>query len=609
MVSNGVNFGYPYNQYPQGYPQQHQQGYNPAMQAMNVPPEPEAQIPSMQGGGQEVIDDNPMVRMLAGDESPEDKRLTGLLFAPMAIGLYKSMDLFARANGGVYEKSLAGRLARFGDTVSAKSWFNPIRTVAKSIGKTASNIVDKSKILSAIFRMPVNAENKMAKSMLHGAKEEVVSEFTKFIESSLGKTGSIADKRVYLEKLHNEFGLTNKQWKKIKQFADLDKVEQERLLKTIKDTCQKVGSSKSIKLDSFLGPLTSRKVTLEQIGNKLKATTEASSKLGKFLPKAAIRGVHGLTWGGGLFMLLSALSLAKAAVKTKNAEKGDKFPTFMEEFLGNISWVVTMPLGCKIMNAFQGMKNIGMNPSKLKAYRDALFKHNGTKFFSEAEHAASLAKVKALWNPDKVGFFGKVFRKIGKFLSTGREVIKPCIIENPVTTGQKLKNVFNKAKYFGHNKLAFIIGLGTYMLIFSPIADKIFVTASHAIFGKPKHSQDDKEKGSVNDPSMTGHDVQPQSPQGYDEPIVHSSPTNLINMHQSGNPYSPYANGVTSSSSSSSVSQQPAADNRVLEPVRTYIPSSQCTIKGLEDPTAANDAISRSQAAEKRALEVLAMKF
>ena len=602
MVSNGVNFGY-----PQQYPQQYLQGYyNPSMQASGVPPQQGPQNPAMQGGTQDQLQDNPMVRMFAGDESPEDRRMSTLLIAPMMLGLYKTMDGFARANNGVYEKSLVGRLARLGDKISASKAFNPVRSVGNFIKSKGSALIGKSKILTAITKMPTIPENAMAKGMLHGTKEEIVSEFTSLVDKHIKQGGALGD---FKYKAGSKMiSLSEGSLETLRKFADAAPGRKKVLLDRVLNICENSGEQTAA-FDKLLGPLSKRTVSTSQVANKIKAVTKSSSTLGRLLPKISIRGLHGLTFGGGIFMLMSAISLAKAAVKTKNAEKGDKFKTFMEEFLGNISWVVTMPLGCKIMNAFQGMKNIGMSPAKLKAYRQALKVHNSTVFANKAAWQASRNALNALWSPDKVGFFGRICRGIGKLFSTGREVVKPFINPSAASAGEKLANIAAKTRFKGLNLLAFPIGLATYMFIFSPIADKIFVKASHALFGKPKHSRYDEDKEPVKDPSMTGQPPEAQQPQaGYDQPVVHTSPTNLINMHQNGIPYNPNNPGHAHSSSTSVV-HAPADGDKVLEPVRTYIPSPACTIKGWEDPTAANDAIARSQAAEKRALEVLAMKF
>ncbi len=577
--------------------------YNVPMQALG-----QSQLggttPNMQGV-QEQVSSNPMTGMFADpNETPEDRKLSAVLTVPMALGLYKTMDVFARVNGGAYEKSFIGRLARFGDKISASKYMKPAHSVWNFTKTKWQNLVGKSKILSALTKMPSVPENTMVKSMLHGTKEELVGEFASLVKKHVEQGGALADFKFKVgSKLEP---MTDSILESIGKYADSAPAAKDSILKQVKSFCENSGKQSAV-FDKLLGKLTSRTVTAEQIGNKLKAVSESSSTLGKALPKAAIRGLHGLTWGGGLFMLMSAVSLAKAAVKTKNAEKGDKFKTFMEEFLGNISWIVTMPLGIKLMNSVGGLKNIGLTPDKLKAYREALKIHNATKFADKAAWKASVDALKALRQTGKIGFFGKIAKFAGKIIATGREVVKPFIKENPATAGEKFKNILGKMKFKGSNFLAYPIGLLAYMMIFSPIAEKIFVKISHGIFGKPKHSRYDEGPENKEVPfEGTQNQVaqQPEQVQPYQQ-VVHTSPTNLINMRQNGQVYTP----TSSSSSSVSVAQAPNDDGKILEPVRTYVPSSACMVSGDLDPTAANNAMARAEAAEKRALEVLAMKF
>ena len=579
--------------------------YNVPMQALG-----QSQLggttPNMQGV-QEQVSNNPMMGMFADpNETPEDRKLSAVLTVPMALGLYKTMDVFARVNGGAYEKSFIGRLARFGDKISASKYMKPAHSVWNFTKTKWQNLVGKSKILTALTKMPSVPENTMVKSMLHGTKEELVGEFASLVKKHVEQGGALADFKFKVGSTLEP--MTDSILESIGKYADSAPAVKNSILKQVKSFCENSGKQSAV-FDKLLGKLTSRTVTAEQIGNKLKAVSEASSTLGKSLPKAAIRGLHGLTWGGGIFMLMSAVSLAKAAVKTKNTEKGDKFKTFMEEFLGNISWIVTMPLGIKLMNAVGGLKNLGLTPDKLKSLRQMKAVHNAAKFSSEAANKASLDAIKAFEKASTahIGFFGKIAKFAGKILTTGREVLKPYIIENPATAGEKFKNILGKMKFKGSNFLAYPIGLLAYMMIFSPIAEKIFVKISHGIFGKPKHSRYDEEPENNEVPfegTQNQTVQQPEQAQPY-TPIAHTSPTNLINMRQNGQVYTP----TSSSSSSVSVAQAPNDDGKILEPVRTYVPSSACLVSGDLDPTAANNAMARADAAEKKALEVLAMKF
>lgn len=580
--------------------------YQPSMQALGQSQVTQS-APAMEGN---AIQENPMGSMLFDENfDAKDRKLSVILTFPIFYGLQLLNRLFDRTNGGEYSKSLAGRLANWGDKISngkiATSGFGKAVTSAGNwISNTTKAIVGKSKILTAITKMPTIPENGQVLDMMGGAKEALVRDFSSLLgspKSSLFGKPTVAEKRQFLTNLRNTFGLDHKQFKNISNFQRLSKPEQEKVLKLIKDLCSKFGSSGAENAAKY-----------QQIGNQLKAMTESGSKLGRFLPKLMNRGIYGLTFGGGIFMAMSAFALAKAIPTTMKAEKGDKFSTFMEEFLSNISWIVTMPIGIKFMNAIGGLKNIGMSPARLRKYRQMLKVHNGTKFTSEAAWNASNEALKAMRNRGKVGFFGKIARGIGKFVGAGREVVKPYIRTGAnLSKMDKFKNILAKAKFTGANWLAFPIGLLTYMFIFSPIVDKLFVKASHAVFGKPKHSRYD-EKPEVAEEQQ--QQVQPGENPFATEVITHESPTNLLNMHQNGQQYTgtsgetvkPNGDNYTYVPSSEGVK---VAGQPFTESYRTYVPSSEAVKLNPVDTTLADQAMARADIAEKNALEALSIKF
>ena len=82
-------------------------------------------------------------------------------------------------------------------------------------------------------------------------------------------------------------------------------------------------------------------------------------------------------------------------------------------------------------------------------------------------------------------------------------------------------------------------------------------------------------------------------------------------MYQNGKKYQPPRSTVTNNVNNTTIinGEPQKDDGKVLEPVRTYIPSPVgVQVKG-EDPTAANAALARADIAEKMAMETLAMKW
>ena len=344
--------------------------------------------------------------------------------------------------------------------------------------------------------------------------------------------------------------------------------------------------------------------------NRLRAMTQSSSKLGKFLAKASNRTLYGLTFGGGIFMLLSAHAIAEAVTRTKNAEKGDKFSTFMEAFLGNISWIVTMPLGIKLMNAVAGLKNIGKTPEQVAQVSKALAKMNDVAVHgTKADYKIAKDAWKAAKKLGKTNFFQKILSIPGKILTYGRNVPKPYL-GKATTFGAKLGNFFKKVPYWLRNKpIAILIGLGTYMAVFSPIVDKLFRKVSYALFGKPKHSMyDDEAEQKLTQETQQVQTTQQQTVQ--QNPFQNGN-TNLLDAYKQQNQQTAQQNSqqTTNIINNQTIVNNQDNSDKTLEPVRTYIPSPEpVQLKG-PDTSAIDAAIARSQAAEKLALDTLAMKF
>jgi len=138
------------------------------------------------------FNNSPIGRSIGEDTSQKDQLLTAGLVLPVSIGLYKTLDGFAKSNAGPYEKSFVGRLANWGDKVSTgKLVTNPVsRTIGSAVNSITSrvkNFVNNSKILSSIVKTPSVAENQWVTSMTHGAKEEIAGEFTDFVGRFLKK--------------------------------------------------------------------------------------------------------------------------------------------------------------------------------------------------------------------------------------------------------------------------------------------------------------------------------------------------------------------------------------------------------------------------------------
>ena len=145
--------------------------------------------PAMQGQ-----QGNPVMRtMTEGNENPEGQLKTFALVPPMMLALYKTMEGFAKINSGAYDKSLSGRLANLGDKLAESTVGKPLGKVFNKIGGLWDKLVNRSKILTALTKMPSMPENTFAKGLLHGTNKQLGDEFITFVNKYLKKGGNLAD--------------------------------------------------------------------------------------------------------------------------------------------------------------------------------------------------------------------------------------------------------------------------------------------------------------------------------------------------------------------------------------------------------------------------------
>ena len=97
-------------------------------------------------GNPNAVDHTPTADTYQTQPLKEDSMLrTAAFIIPTWYGLNKGTDLFNKACGGEYEKSLMGRLGRFGDYLSGTRVFN--NSVTRKMGSTWDNF--KARLYSA----------------------------------------------------------------------------------------------------------------------------------------------------------------------------------------------------------------------------------------------------------------------------------------------------------------------------------------------------------------------------------------------------------------------------------------------------------------------------
>ena len=163
---------------------------------------------------------------------------TPLLMGGTCFALSKAIDKYTEACGGEYEKSLLGKVTKFGDNLE-NSKFVQSEGVQKTLGfvKKGANKIDnlakRSSLITAFRTTPARPEKAMPKSELITQEVRFLEDFNKIVETlHLDKTEVAPEKEAnILEKILDGFNLGKSDSTKLKNLG-LDKQEKEFLEKT-----------------------------------------------------------------------------------------------------------------------------------------------------------------------------------------------------------------------------------------------------------------------------------------------------------------------------------------------------------------------------------------
>jgi len=363
-----------------------------------------------------------------------------------------------------------------------------------------------------------------------------------------------------------------------------------------------------------------RKVSLSELRNKFTATlgTGNTTKLGRALPKALgwlLEGGTNRFAGGKLAVFMQAFIVGDMLYHALKAPKGEKGKTLAERAVNDFSYFMAAPLAYGMMHKVGGLKYAGLDKAGVENYRAALKAFNAKAkaggFASKAEYKAAKNALDDMLKAGVKNPITRLFKGIGRIINVGNEA-RVGYVSKSALNG----NILRKIPNFLKNCVGVPLRVLIPMMVITPIIAKVCTKCAHAIFGRPTHSVLDEEP---EEPEMTPEQqqalleelkrqqAQQTTNNPFEGPIVHNSPTNLLNMHQNGETY---RNNTTNTTVNNVVApEQSADDGKVLEPVRTYIPSPEAApIKG-EDMTAAQMAMARADIAEKQAMDVLSMKW
>lgn len=632
---------------PYQYQQQQQQQQQPVAMGVNDQNGLGINSPQLQNLDperirQNIASSNNLVTQTVEKENP------GLILGvtiPIWFGLSKLMEKFNKAcatkvdsNGNLIKNSsMLDKVRDFGDKTGKKFEGPKFKKASEFVNKIKgfwAKRVDKSPILTAIFKTPVEPKNSMARIMSKGTIAETANDatqaFTAFVKDANGKyiperlkqLGITAEqleamcKNDYahvddiikacdrvLEKNPNEFiELAHSNGT---QFAPVKKVVRDKIFGIFGDTGKKAYTK-----------VFGREIRFSELKNKLLAlkgvnNPNATTKIGGILPKVFLRTMEGLTNGtaGGKFIIaMQAYFYADALIAAAKAKKGEKGKTFAESAINNLSYYLLMPLGLGIMYGLSGLKYIGMSAEEVTKYREKLAKFNkdveaGLLMDKSAYKATKTQLRDALKGSTKVvkkDALGKAvpfskralqrlknviynpLKTAGKALSTGLEPIRPYLSKG---AGDNI--ILKGVKNIGYNfkrAAGYPLRFGIYMFLIAPPLVKLATQAGHLIFGKPEKSILDEgkepEKNQIISPITSE-----QQAQGVNQVQMPQSPaSSQVQM-----PMQPVAQQNPAYSQPQVVQTQTQNQVNVIKPnstqitaaaatqgiARSYIPSSQ----------------------------------
>ncbi|HNW25316.1 MAG TPA: hypothetical protein PLG15_02370 [Candidatus Gastranaerophilaceae bacterium] len=526
------------------------------------------------------VNQNGLVKQAKEEENPV--LLLGVMM-PIWAAIGHLMAKFNYACSDANGKNILQKIADFGHNIGENKVFKS--PGAKHAGNIFSNIknfaktkiIDKSSILSAMFKTPTAPEFQMAKVMSKGTISEVATDASQALDVFVAQHNSLDDalKALKIDKVLYE-NIKKDPYKHIDDIIDICKKQKGDAFVMLK----KLGR---MPLPKFL----QRKVYFSELANKLtflkglKNPNPNLNVVGKVLPKMSIRTLEGFTNGtaGGKFaILMQAYIFASALIKAAKAPKGQKVKTFSENVFYDLGFYLTIPSSMALMHGAGGLKYIGMSEKQVDFYRKALEKLNASV------DAGTISKVKYLKARKDLGILLKGNTKIlksDKFLVRSAKHLKN-IVYNPLKWAGKMVSVgLERIKpYAGKDANAILKGFGKFKyklkgaagvparfllfsMVFAPFLAKYFAKASHLIFGRPTKSvlDDDKESKAPEQIKSQPTNQQGAVPTSLITPPAQSG--NLVNMYnQQANKPVPQA-----VQPQQPASQQQIAPGQALQPV------------------------------------------
>ena len=450
-------------------------------------------------------------------------------------------------------------------------------------------------------------------------------------------------------------------------FKKLGEDPTEKMLNEVQEVSGKLGGKVKIGLGEYkllgmpLGWITKpfqRNMGCDEIHNRMRSISKESGPLGRFFAKSMQMIHRGLTFGGGKLglLLFIAPGLVESAINVRKAENKQKVSTGISSFVNHISWVITFPLALKIMHSLGGIQYAGMSEEevrKCRKIRNAVNKANKKGVYAKDKEkykfAVSKAKeqIKAIEKKafEESNILTKCLKKLARFMCLDLERFDGRNTKNP------LYNKFTKVKNLPRN----IIGVPMRFIIWGLISMGVLDTAINKgikfMFGEPYNYEKEEERkdnkkqqekflkedlnkrmynilaqqqlgtpGEANVQQLEGLNglaARGRKPGQTEMPSEQRakvdnygyvpSQKNVIQQEEKKNSqdnysYIPSQNNII----------QPTADNNQANNpnMRTYIPSQEgANVQKIFDNSGLNEAMSRADKAEQKALRILSGNF
>ncbi len=501
---------------------------------------------------QDTFENNSTVQMVTS-------KSTDLKTGAMTVGIWGGFiglrSLLDKVTAGEWDKSLLGKVTKFGDTLSSglnKVSFGLLGKASnglKSGTENAAKMLTGKFDLAAAFKTPFKYENSMAISQGNGMAGRL---FNDDIMNAV--------KRFDEKKLVNLFGKLD-DFKGMNASQIIDKFqniatnplgkENAKVVNDIMETFAKSGETFKIShfnlpfgiklpMTGKFNPLRIFEVKMpgSSIANKYKAlakTSSAKTALGKnltYISSSATEGLTSCVVGGKVAPLIQAAIVANAIKKAMDAPEGQKLSTFMDEMVPQAAFFMTMPYTTKSLASIGGsLKYLGMSGEVDKEFLKQVEKSPELlkKLGLEGKDLSNLAKgdrqvinvehfrqsVKSLNDKIKAGgldgvqyqaelgnikkifkgnskWYQKPFKFIGKVLGGGYKA--ETVMPFIKENGNKITDTLSKAKYALKTKGGGALRFAAVMFVISPLIAKPITALTHKIFGKPYDAEAEAKK-------------------------------------------------------------------------------------------------------------------